>query len=59
MKHRKTRKTIVAAVRIEPELYRYAMAKVFNEDNNFSRYVRSLIRKDIGGTGEGQPAAAR
>jgi hypothetical protein len=47
MKYRPTKKTIAAAVRIETDLYAFAMDRVFHEDSNFSRYVRGLIRKDL------------
>jgi hypothetical protein len=47
MKFRRPRKTIAAAVRVEPELYEFACRKVESEDSNFSRYVRELIRRDL------------
>lgn len=43
----KPKKAITAAIRIEEDLYRYALKKVYQSDSNFSRYVRGLIRRDI------------
>lgn len=47
MKFKKPKKTIAAAVRIEPELYSFALQRVDADDSNFSRYVRQLIRADL------------
>ena len=47
MKFRKRKRTIAAAVSIEPALYEKACRKVEKHDTNFSRYVRGLIREDL------------
>ena len=50
---RKQRKTlpprVCAAISIDETLYLKALAKAgMSHDNNFSRYVRTLVKKDLG-----------
>jgi hypothetical protein len=51
VKFRRSKKTIAAAVRIEPELYAFAAQRIEADDSNFSRYVRGLIRADLSRAG--------
>jgi hypothetical protein len=55
VKYRKPKKTIPAAVRIESDLYAHAMRKAEEDDSNFSRYVRRLIKADLEKSGLSTP----
>ncbi len=43
----KSDRTVVKAVRIEDPLYQHARRRIHEEDLDFSKYVRRLIRADL------------